>query len=142
LIVLYKSNRSPSVSDSIKVAGVAVDLTGATVRFRMRAENSATLAVDAVATIVGAPAGGNVRYDWAIADVAAAGDFVAWWSVTLASGLVQDTSEFQVKISTTPQAPQTSVRSPTSARRSSCQRPRRAATRSSSPSSRPRRLRS
>jgi hypothetical protein len=96
-LVLYKGNRSPSLSDTIKVGGVPFDLTGATVKLRMRLETSSTLKIDATAVVTDAP-NGKVRYDWASADVDTAGEYVAWWFVTLSNGKTQDSDEFQVEI--------------------------------------------
>jgi hypothetical protein len=97
VITIFTGNRSPSVTATITTNGTPVDLTGATVRFRMRLEETTTLKVDAVATIVNAVAG-QVRYDWAANDVDTPGDYIAWWSITLASGKTQDTPEFQVSV--------------------------------------------
>lgn len=91
----FVGNLSPSLSDTIKVNGVAFDLTNSTVNFRMRAEGSSTLLVDSPAVVVSAPAG-TVRYDWAAPDVATAGEYLAWWHVVLPSTKVQDTLEFLV----------------------------------------------
>lgn len=96
-LTVFKNNRSPSLSDTISVDGVPFDLTGSTVRFRMRLIGSATLKVDALAVIVSAPAG-TVRYDWAAADVDTPGIYLAWWQVTLASGKTQDVNEFQLEV--------------------------------------------
>jgi hypothetical protein len=94
---IFKGTTSPSVSDTISVNGVGVDLTGATVKFRMRDDDSSTLLIDANAVVVSAVAG-TVRYDWLTSDTATAGDFAAWWHVTLPGGATQDTSEFIVQI--------------------------------------------
>lgn len=96
-LTVFKGNLSPSVSDTIKVDRVAFDLTGSSVRFRMRLQTSSTLKVDASASIVLASAG-TVRYDWQAADVDTPGSYRAWWSVTLQSGKVQDTPEFDVEV--------------------------------------------
>ena len=89
-------NRNPSVTETITAGGVAVDLSSSTVRFKMRAVGSDTLAVDQEAVIVEAAAGA-VRYDWAAADVDTAGMFLVWWEVTTA-GKTQDVGEAVIEI--------------------------------------------
>src|SRR5438067_7339722 len=94
---IFKGTTSPSVSDTITINGAAVDLTGASVRFRMRDDDSATVVLDQAATVVSAVAG-TIRYDWSAPDTGTAGDFAAWWHVVFGSGTTQDTSEFAVSI--------------------------------------------
>lgn len=97
VLIHFKSNRSPSVSDTIRVDDVPFDLTGSSVKFKMRLESSSTLKVDTTATVV-TPSAGTVRYDWLSADVDTAGDYVGWWEVTLPTGKTQDTLEFPISI--------------------------------------------
>jgi hypothetical protein len=87
----FVGNRNPSISEQITSGGVPYDLTGASVTFKMRALNSAVLKVNAAATIV-TPALGQVRYDWQAADVDTAGQFLVWWTVTVA-GKTEDVAE-------------------------------------------------
>lgn len=96
-IELFIGNRSPSLTDTIRVDGSAFNLTDSTVKMQMRLVNSSVLKVDSAATIVDA-ASGQVRYDWAAADVDTQGDYAAWWRVTLPSTLVQDSPEFAVSV--------------------------------------------
>lgn len=90
----FVGNRNPSITQTItNDNGAAHDLTGQTVKFRMRAVGSQTLKVDAAATIVSAAAG-TVRYDWAAADVDTPGLYLVWWQVTTTAGSnTQDVTE-------------------------------------------------
>jgi hypothetical protein len=65
--------------------GNAVDLTGCTVRFVMRALTASTPTVTAAATVT-TVAPGRVQYSWAAADTAAAGIYAATFRVTTTSG--------------------------------------------------------
>jgi hypothetical protein len=96
--LFFTTNLNPSITETIKNSdGTAHDLTGQTVHFRMRALNSATMKVDAAATVVSAPAG-TVRYDWIAGDVDTAGLFLVWWQVTTtAGGKTQDMEEAVVE---------------------------------------------
>lgn len=94
--VLYEGNREPSVTTQIQSNSVPVDLTAATVGFRMRPRNSTTLKVNAGATVTNA-AQGLVRYDWGATDTDTPGAYFAWFTVTT-GGRQQDTPEFEVEV--------------------------------------------
>lgn len=92
----FVGNRSPSLTDVIRVDDVPFPLTTSTVKLKMRGEGLGTpLKIDAAAVVTDAP-NGAVRYDWAANDVDTAGEYLAWWEVTLPSGKTQDTPEFSV----------------------------------------------
>jgi hypothetical protein len=97
MITHFKGNRSPSLTDTITIDGVVFDLTGSSVKFKMRSESSGTLKVNTAAVIVSAVAG-TVRYDWASADVDTDDTYISWWEVTLPSAKVQETPAFVIQI--------------------------------------------
>lgn len=75
--------------------GVAVDIQGATVVFKMGPISGGTLSIAATATNAQNGAGtvdgstGNVIYRWGTADLATAGWFNGEWTVTYSNGTVQ-----------------------------------------------------
>jgi hypothetical protein len=98
MIEVYEGDLAPSILDTIKIAGVAQDLTGATVIFRMRAAGDTALLVDQAARPLAPLADGQVRYDWQKGDTDTVGDYLGWWRVTLANANPQDTPEFPIRI--------------------------------------------
>jgi hypothetical protein len=101
LLVWAVGNRNPSITETITIDGVAVDLTASTVTFRARALGASALLVDAAATVVSAPAG-TVRYDWTAADastglLSASRFALVWWQVTT-SGKTQDVGEAVIEV--------------------------------------------
>lgn len=69
-------------------SGVAVDLTGATVLFRLRQFGAAAAKVNASAAIISAAAG-TVRYSWASGDTDSPGEYEAEFQVTFSDGTIQ-----------------------------------------------------
>ena len=102
-LTFWVGNRNPSISENLIYAdGTAVDLTGKTVKFKLREVGSDDLLVDQAATIVTPPGtDGIVRYDWSAADITAPAGALSsprtalvWWEVTTTSGgRVQDYNE-------------------------------------------------
>lgn len=86
---IKQNDTGPSLSAILKDENnVPVLLTGATVRFHMRAVDSDQVKVDAVATIVNASSG-SVRYDWVEADTDTPGAHFAEFEVTYPDGTVE-----------------------------------------------------
>lgn len=84
-----QNDTSPSMLATLQDAnGDAVTVTGASVRFHMRAIGSTNVTVDAAAVIVDA-ANGIVRYDWGAADTDTVGSYQAEFEVTYADGSIE-----------------------------------------------------
>ena len=86
---IKKNDTSPKMLATLQDAsGVAVNLTGASVRFHLRTLDGLSTVVDAAATIVTA-ASGIVRYTWGAPDTATAGSYQAEFEVTYADASVE-----------------------------------------------------
>lgn len=95
-LILTINKTSPSLTDMLTFSdGSYMDLTGCTVKFRMRPLGGSTLKVDSSAT-VSDPTNGEVIYNWSAADVDTAGEWRGWWNITLPSSKQQDSPEFIV----------------------------------------------
>jgi hypothetical protein len=95
---IYQGSLLPSIADTIRVGGLPVNLTGATVAFSMRPEDAATLALDHVAAVIVSAAAGTVQLDWPAGSTSIdPGAYRAWWTVTDENG-VQDSPEFDVEV--------------------------------------------
>lgn len=95
---IAKGTTSPSIEEPLTIDGVPLDLTGSTVDFMMRPVTGSDLKVDAAAVIEPPETGGNVRYDWTADDTDTAGDFAAWWRITLPGGRIMDSPEQVVEV--------------------------------------------
>ena len=83
---MKRNDRLPSIVATLRDGtGAIVDLTGATVVFHMATTPGAAPKVNAICT-VSAPTTGVAQYDWLAADTDTAGDYVAEFQVTFASG--------------------------------------------------------
>lgn len=72
----------PVLTDTLLDAdGVAVDLTGCTVRFLMWGADG-TLKIDAPATVTGNPVDGGLQYTWVGTDTDEVGTWPSQWLVT------------------------------------------------------------
>jgi hypothetical protein len=81
---MKKGDRLPKLRATLLGSdGNALDLTGASVTFRMRARNGSALKVSASATVITA-ASGIVEYSWGATDTDTEGYFDAEFVVTLA----------------------------------------------------------
>lgn len=104
-IVVYVGNTAPTVVGTlqeVKPNGSVgpVDLSAATVNFRMRSQFGSALLIDALAFIVN-PGAGSVQYSWALADTTTAidsspGPYKAWWHLDYGGGVEVDAPEFDV----------------------------------------------
>jgi len=86
---IKRGDTSPSIQSILKdAAGVAIDLTGATVSLHMKAVGESTLKIDEAMTIVNATSG-VVRYDWSSSDTNTAGTYYVEFEVTKADNSVE-----------------------------------------------------
>ncbi len=87
---IKRGDRLPKLQATLKNPdGSVVDLTGATVKFRMFPAGGATAKVDGDGAIEGAATQGNVSYSWQGGDTDTAGEFNGEWEVTFNSGLAE-----------------------------------------------------
>lgn len=87
---IKQGDTSPDLVSTLKGAdGVAVDLTGADVRFIMTPRGETDPTIDGVADIDADPETGIVSYQWAEGDTEAAGLYDAEFEVTFVDYSVQ-----------------------------------------------------
>ena len=86
---IKKNDTGPKLSLTLQdAAGSAIDVSGATLRFHMKAYGATTLKVDAAATIVDAD-DGKVEYAWQTGDTDTAGTFYGEIEVTYGDSTVE-----------------------------------------------------
>jgi hypothetical protein len=86
---IKQNDTSPAMLATLQDAdGNAVNLTGATVRFHMRAVGGAQVVVDQSATVVTA-IDGLVRYNWIADDTDTIGSYQAEFEVTYADASIE-----------------------------------------------------
>lgn len=86
--VIKQGDSLPVLSDTLTYStGGAVNLTGASVNFVMRAQTSNTTTTNVAATVV-SPTAGTVQYTFTAIDTATTGEYMANWVVTFAGGQV------------------------------------------------------
>ena len=83
---IKRGDTSPAIRYALEPATVV--LTGATVRFQMRARNGAVL-MDVAALVVPATGTPTVEYSWQAGDTATAGLYEAEFRVTYADGKIE-----------------------------------------------------
>lgn len=83
---IKRNDTRPEISvTALDDAGAAVNLTGATVKFFMKQNN--TLKVNGTGSLISAAAG-TMKYQWVAADTDTAGDYLAEFQVTFGDGRI------------------------------------------------------
>lgn len=85
---IKSGSTAPALTVTLYDGASPLNLTGATVRMRMRRVSGGTLAIDAAASVLDAE-NGIVSYQWVPADTDEAGDFEVEWEVTFSGGAEQ-----------------------------------------------------
>jgi hypothetical protein len=86
---MKQNDTAPSIRATLENGnGNAIDLTGATVSFHMRALGATQTKVDAAATVVNA-ASGIVQYNWIAADTNTIGSYAAEFEVRYADNTIE-----------------------------------------------------
>lgn len=84
---IKKGDRLPKLRMALTdSSGAALDLTNASVVFRMKSQAGGALKVNAAADVVAPATGGIVEYAWGATDTDTAGAFDAEWVLAYAGG--------------------------------------------------------
>jgi len=86
---IKQNDTAPILQANLKDANdVAVDVTGASIAFKMRPVSSTTATINTAAAIIDGEAG-SVKYEWVGSDTATAGSYFAEFQVTFAGGRIE-----------------------------------------------------
>jgi len=88
IIMMKRGDTLPVLERTLQYSsGTAINLTGATVRFKTRNRDTGAVVTNGLCTVVSATAG-TVSYTWQSADTATAGEYDAEFEVTFPSGVL------------------------------------------------------
>ena len=86
---IKQNDTAPILQADLKDANnTAVDVTGATITFKMRPVSSTTATINSSATIIDGEAG-SVKYEWVSGDTATAGSYFAEFQVVFSGGRIE-----------------------------------------------------
>jgi hypothetical protein len=94
--VIYTGSDGQALVDIITIDGKPLDLTGKTVKFKMRHASSDVLKVNASASVTDAD-DGAVSYTWTDANLDTPGEYYCWWEIKSGSATL-DTPETLIVI--------------------------------------------
>lgn len=94
--VWFVSDRNPSITDTVTINGVAVDLSTKATTFKMRAVGSSTLKVNqAVST---KNSSGVWTYNWGASDLDTASTYLVWVTVDMGGGALETVNEAVIEV--------------------------------------------
>ena len=86
---IKQNDTSPILQANLKDGNnAAVDVSGASIAFKMRPVSSSVATVNSAAAIIDGPAG-SVKYEWQGSDTATAGSYFAEFQVTFSGGKIE-----------------------------------------------------
>lgn len=88
LFTIKRNDTGPSIREALTLGGAPLNLTGATVRFRLTAKGATTPKVNQLATVEAPATAGIVHYTWLLGDTDTSGDYIREWQCTLSDGSV------------------------------------------------------
>ena len=83
-VYMKQGDRLPALRmQLVDASGAPIDLTGASVAFRMRSTSGSLVTLTGTASVVDA-ASGTVQFAWGVGDTATVGGYIAEWACTFA----------------------------------------------------------